>query len=195
MKAPLRKPVTENDRAVFESLEKLQFAPAESKDYFGEYIAGEIRVPASRVSGLGNLLPWLIDIDPFPTATNTNWDSIDSAGGTYGNHYKGSVKNSTGAQNAEISFPVVLAAGTWTFELLHWRDTNRGIYSVRIDGIEKGTIDGYAAASAANVRSTVTGIVVPATTKYTLAMRMATKNASSSSYFGSITAIQLRRNS
>lgn len=139
---------------------------------------------------LGDFLPWLIDIDPFMTAiAQTNWNSIWNDG----SNVHGAQKESSAAQNDEICFDVVLAKGTWTVELMHNKYTDRGIYSVQFDTVEKGTIDGYNASQQYNVRSTVTGITVSATAKIRLKLKMATKNASSSNYRGSINWIQLRR--
>lgn len=96
---------------------------------------------------------------------------------------------SSGAQNDEVVFrlPSVLEAGTWKFALLHSADVNSGIYTIAAsaDGTswtDVTTIDGYAA-STTKTRSVATGLTVPAGTKY-LRLKMATKNASSSSYFG-----------
>lgn len=133
---------------------------------------------------------WLHDIDVFSTAiTQTNFDTI-TADSTAVNAAE---KTSSGAQNAEIGWDVVLVAGTWTFELMHFQANDNGIYSVQVDAVEKGTIDGYAAAATRNVRSSITGIVVATTAKVRITLKMATKNASSTSYFGRIQHVQLRR--
>jgi hypothetical protein len=134
---------------------------------------------------------WLIDIDVFETpGAQTNWSTLHLGGSSY--IYSTEI-NSSGAQNALISWPVVLSAGTWTFSLVHNKDADIGIYSVQLDGVEKGTIDGYAGAPALNTISTITGIVVAASGKATLMLKMATKNASSSSYFGKIQHARLIR--
>lgn len=140
---------------------------------------------------LDAMRPWLIDVDVFPTAiAQTNWDTIALPAGSpvfYGN------KSSSGAQNAEINWDVVLAAGTWTIELIHHTFTDTGIYTVQLGGVTKGTIDGYSAGDVVNVRSSVTGIVVASSGKVRLKLLMATKNASASSYTGRIQHVQLRR--
>ncbi len=133
---------------------------------------------------------WLHDIAVFATAiAQTNFDTItaDSAA------VHAAEKTSSGAQNAEIGWDVVLVAGTWTVELIHLTANDNGIYSVQFAAVEKGTIDGYAAAAVRNVRSSVTGIAVATTAKTRVTLKMATKNASSSSYFGRINHVQLRR--
>lgn len=135
--------------------------------------------------------PWLVDVNVFPTAiSQTNWDTILGEAAT---DLYGWAKSSSGAQNAEICWDVVLAAGTWTVELIHHQAGDRGIYSVQFDTVEQGTIDGYNAVETHNVRSSVSGITVAATAKVRLKLKMATKNASSSSYKGVVHHVQLRR--
>lgn len=125
--------------------------------------------------------PWLIQIEPVDGShANTNWstrtqDSLEYYGGDLG---------STGAQNAEVSWEIPLSAGTWTCILVHRKGTAHGIFSVRLAGAEVGTVDSYNASNSVNNFSSITGIVVSATGRVTFALRMATKNASSTNYFG-----------
>ena len=144
------------------------------------------------VLSTAEVYPWLIDIDVFMTAvSHVNWDTIQMD--TTNNIY-GAQKNSGGFQNDEINFDVVLGIGTWTFELLYSKDSNRGIYTVSLDVTGTlGTIDAYAAAGSFNNRSSITGVSVASNGKQRLKLKMATKNASSSAYYGSIQHIQLRR--
>lgn len=137
-----------------------------------------------------DLLPWIVPVDVFMTPTsNTNWNTISlSPNAPYGG-----LQASTGAQNAEINWDISLSAGTWTFALIHTTYINRGIYSVQLDGVEKGTIDGYSGSAVFGVRSTIAGIAVSTSGKVTLKLKMATKNASSSSYFGAIHHILFQR--
>ncbi len=128
--------------------------------------------------------PWLVDINIFGAGhTNTGFTSLSES-----NPYR----ISTGAQNDEIGWDVILSAGTWTFELVHDTGPGRGIYTVSLDGNSKGTIDGYDVAGASAV-STIANIAVAVTGKTRLLVKMATKNASSASYQGMIRHIQLRR--
>lgn len=140
---------------------------------------------------LNNHLPWLIDIDVFMTPiSHTNFNTNTLAANTF----HGGSKDSSGAQNAVISFDVVLAAGTWTFEMMHRTASDRGIYTVALSVTGSlGTIDGYSGLSANNALSSLTSINVREPIKQRLTLTMATKNASSSSYVGSIQHIQLRR--
>lgn len=157
------------------------------------------------------LLPWRVDIDVMggPAASTDTWAIGNDASAAHNAHM-----DSTGAQNAQIDYSVVLAAGAWTMELLHTRSTNRGVYTVSLDdgagsftalgsapfsasagtnAIDGSTIEGYAASATRNIVSTITGIVIGSTLKRTFRLKMATKNASSSNYQGSLQHIVFRR--
>lgn len=137
-----------------------------------------------------NLLPWLIDINVYPTAaTNTNWDTINQSSIIL----YAADKRSSGAQNDLIGWDVVLAAGTWALEITMSSDVGRGIYTVKLDATTAGTIDGYNATTLNPTRRSLTGITVGTTAKYRLTLTMATKNASASAYFGIIYAVRLMR--
>lgn len=137
-----------------------------------------------------DLLPWLIDIDVFGAHGNTNFDSVV---GSTTNAIHAWWIESNGTQNAERYWDVVLAAGTWDVMLIYVKGTDRGIYSVQFDGVEKGTVDGYNGSTTYNNRTSVTGITVATSAKIRLKLKMATKNASSSNYYGDIIHVQLRR--
>lgn len=138
--------------------------------------------------------PWLIDINVFSTpGAQTNWSIISTEVGAGSGFIYNAIKASNGNQNAAISWPVILAAGTWTFSLVHHKSTDRGIYTVALSVTGAvGTIDGYAG-SPAEALTDITGIVVAATGKQTLSLTMATKHASSSNYTGAIQAVRLIR--
>jgi hypothetical protein len=142
-----------------------------------------------------NLLPWLVNVDASMTpVSHVNWNTNLVDGNA---PYRLIRDTSPVAQNNEISFDVVLAAGTWTFELIHYRDVDRGIYTVLFGGVAKGTIDGYTPAGTPPflTRSPITGVVVVASGKVRVTLRMATKNVSSSGYRGSLSHIQFKRTS
>lgn len=149
--------------------------------------------PSSGISA--DLLPWTIDrIPAFGSIANTNWSTFVAASGSSGDVYLNAIMQSSGAQNAEIAWDEVLSAGTWTFAMRHYTEANRGIYSLQFDGTDVGTIDGYAGTpGVVHQLSSITGIVVAATAKIRVSLQMATKNASSSSYYGAISGYQLRR--
>lgn len=137
-----------------------------------------------------NALPWIIDLDVFHTPsaqTNFAQEQQDNTEFYSGHKY------STGAQNALISWDVVLAAGTWMVELRFKKDVDAGIYSVQLDTVEKGTIDSYAASPAINQLASVASITVATTGKVVLTLKMATKHASSTNYYGYIQHVRLIR--
>lgn len=109
--------------------------------------------------------------------------------------YTNGRRSTTGAQNSEVVFllPTVLRAGTWALTLLHRQGTDTGIYTIAVSPdattwTDLGTtIDGYNA-SAVSTRSEITGQTIAANMKY-LRLTMATKNASSSDYYGRINHI------
>lgn len=137
-----------------------------------------------------NLMQWQVGVDVFMTpVSHTGWNTPVSSAGRL---YLGTMQSS-GAQNDEISFDVVLAAGTWTFELIHEQDTGIGIYTVLFNGTSIGTIDGYAAVLTTNTRSRVSGISTTSSGKLRITLRIATKNASSSGYGGRINHLKLIR--
>ena len=135
-------------------------------------------------------IPW-----SMPPVANTNWST-----------YTASLSQvaSSVAQNDEISWDVDLDAGIYDLAVVHRQSNNAGIYTVRIGGKlvattlggSSDTIDGYAA-STADLRSTITGIVIPTAGRYRINFKMATKNASSSNYKGALigNAICLTRGS
>lgn len=168
-----------------------------------DWTSGEV-VTATNLDTYMGPPPNLIDIDVFPTAVaQTNWNTITlSSAELYGGE-----KRSSGAQNADITWDIVLSAGTWTVELMHSTGTNRGIYTAALstDGVtftdinaspylaSGSTIDGYDASGATETRSSLTGITIANTGRYAFRLRMATKNASSSNYLGALQHVQFRR--
>lgn len=96
--------------------------------------------------------------------------------------FVGWVNQSDGVQNDSISFDFACGAGTYSLELYHLPFSNRGIYTVAVDGVTVGTIDGYRA-SLAPQRDVLAGIVLGAG-QHTVTLTMATKNASATSYIG-----------
>lgn len=139
---------------------------------------------------LDTFMPWLINVSVDMTAiSHVNWDTNTVQ---LGSVYR-LLKSSSGAQNDEINFDVSLAAGTWTFELIHAKGTNYGIITIQLDGSTIGTIDSYAASASINDRTQITGVAVVNSGKKRLKLLMATKNASSTNYVGAIHHLQFKR--
>lgn len=152
--------------------------------------AGATGAQGAQGAATAGLLPRRIEVDPLtaPTA-NTNFATL--AVGT--TRFKNGARNASGAQNAEISWDLVIAAGTWVLSLMHHTGNTRGIYSIQIDGVEVATIDGYSAGSVDNVLTDSASFAIATDAVHTIKLKMANKNGSSSSYVGSISGISLRR--
>lgn len=141
----------------------------------------------------GLRLPWSVDIDPLMPAileTGTWNRNQDSA-----LYYGGQRNNAGGIQNDEIGWDVLLGAGTWRLEVIHTTDSNRGIYSIRVDGSQVTTLDGYSGVTIKNVGATTANFAVSLSTsvKKRLSLKMATKNASSSAYTAGLQRLRLTR--
>lgn len=101
-----------------------------------------------------------------------------------GNQFSGFITVSDGAQNDSVTYDFACGAGTYEIELRHLRFGSRGIYTVKVDGVTVGAVDGYVAGGAVIfTRSVLTGVAITAG-QHTLTLAMLTKNASSSGYFG-----------
>jgi hypothetical protein len=148
-----------------------------------------ITIPGGSGSFDEDWLPWTIQLLPYLYKSTTGF----ALGGNDDAQVFGIIGQSSGTQNDEVAWDIVLAAGTWTFKLYHTQSTNRGIYTVSLDGSSVGTIDGYNASPINNVTSSITSISVGTTQKYELKLKMATKNGSSSGYYGSFNMCQWNR--
>lgn len=129
-------------------------------------------------------------------ASNTNWSTLYVAGAaapntgaaeTDGQLLFNASSSSTGDEDAFITIPVVLVAGTYTFFMRHYKWSGSGIYTIYIDGISVGTIDGYdGGGGTRNALNTITSIVVTTTGVKDIKFSMETKNGSSSGYAGGV---------
>jgi hypothetical protein len=122
------------------------------------------------------IVPWM-----DKGKANTNWGALTQASGELGG---GTLTTDSSAQNNEISWDIWLGAGTYKFALIYSKFSNRGIFSVQLDAVEKGNIDSYGASATSNNYSEITGIAVASAGIKTFKLKMATKNASSSAYWG-----------
>ena len=101
---------------------------------------------------------------------------IDS--GMANNHF---FWNSSGTQNDRVDYLVSFSGGTYTFAEMGYRDTNRAIMTLLIDGVSVGTIDQYSA-STKNVAGSITGIAITAGS-HTVSIKAATRNGSSGGWY------------
>jgi hypothetical protein len=93
--------------------------------------------------------------------------------------------------NGEIAWDIGLEPGTYTIGFTHNKDSDRGIYSVQLNDVAVGTVDGYNA-STSTVMSQLTGVTVAAGVNE-FSMKMLTKNASSTNFKGIIGSVVLAR--
>lgn len=142
---------------------------------------------------IDDIYPWRALILPaYGNDGNTNWASATVGAGQWG--FGGAY--STGAQNAEISFNVTLAAGTYEMHWVFDYGPDYGQYFFFVDGVQHtGTflIDGYAAGLIPGNLTSNSGITVTGSGKHVIKFKMSSKNASSTNYVGKIWFIQLRR--
>lgn len=137
---------------------------------------------------IGATLPHRVDVVAYTAAVaQSSFNTV-----TQDAFWLGGGVNSTGVVNAYREFDVVIDAGTWTLSLMHRRATDRGIYTVTVDGVNVGTIDGYATA-ADNIITQVAAITVATPGRHRIRFAMASKNASSSSYVGHLSGFTLFR--
>lgn len=171
--------------------------------------AGNEIGPFGAASGVFNqdtMLPWHVSIIPMvttPDALTGTWPLAQqtSSGLLFPFYTPGSTANSGGATcvqqttpaiNNAIAYDVILAAGTWDAHFWVRASTNCGIITLQQDGSDMGTVDTYAAAPAAS-KVSISSWAVATTGKKRMNLKMATKNASSTDYQLTVSAIEFRR--
>ncbi len=141
---------------------------------------------------LNQRLPWLVQIDPLPTAdAQSGFDVVDqsSAASTIHN----ATKSSGGLSTDAIEWNVVLAAGTWTLECVTTYASSQGIATYSLDGVVLGTVDHYTAgATTFNSRDSL-ALVQPTPRVSRLRLASPTKNAAATGYTLKATHLELRR--
>lgn len=140
-------------------------------------------------SVLQEMAPSRIEIFPqlHATVVQGSWgDNID-ASQLFSNFFY----NASAAQNDEVTFPIYLKAGTWELQMLVVQLSSSGIATILLDNVSQGTLDTYQAGFNYNIIKTLSGISVATSGLKTLSIRMATKNASASSYRINVTMITL----
>lgn len=127
-------------------------------------------------------MPWRIDINPVLGPTVNTGFSLSNGGTNISEDQWADHGMTANAQNDELGFNVILAAGTWSVYLLFFRYTSGGIATVTFDASSVGTIDTYGASNQSNTVGSITGISVGATGKVALKLKASTKNGSSGGY-------------
>jgi hypothetical protein len=134
-------------------------------------------------------MPWMVDIDPFQQAFSiTNWQAgLATSSNSITNGAVGG-----NSQNDEITYKVMLSAGTWSVWLMSDTNLDRGIITFKLDTVSIGTLDCYSALQLYNAQQTFS-FTVSTGGIHTLQLITATKNASSSGYFIRMNALRLLR--
>ncbi len=137
-------------------------------------------------------LPWRVDVDVFLTPiSQVNWNAnVMDTLSVYNAR-----RDSSGLQNDELSFDLVLAAGTWVLEGFWQVATSRGTATALLDGASVGAMDCYAGATTENQRLSLAGVGLAAPGKRRLTLRAASKNAASTGYTLVVKHVVLRRTS
>ena len=144
------------------------------------------------VDGKGGAGEGHITIFPesYDSITQGTWGSYTTSGMWSGFAFQ---NLSSSAQNDQVNYKVYLAVGTYNFCLLHPKYNSCGIATIYFGATNEGTIDLYSSGTVYIYRSLITGIVISTPGIYTISIKIATKNPSSSGYYAAFNAISLWR--
>lgn len=139
------------------------------------------------------LLPWTIEKTPVavwdPALKVGSWSLATEAADLFGFPFV----NNVPTQNDEIGWDLMMAAGTWNFNMTYLKFSGGTIITVNLDGVAVGTVDSYNSVTLNNQQATITGIACPSNGKHRLSLKAATKNASSTAFEMIVCGFQLRR--
>lgn len=159
------------------------------------YIAGVIlaAVEAGEASQ-GFSVHYEIPCAVMPPVANTLWNTRAQSATAWGGY---NLESDVGAVNNAVTFGWIGAAGTYSINLCNRQGSNRGQYVVYIDGVAQNggvqVYDGYAAGPTDATNSLGTTFQVVTDGPHTIQLVMATKNAASTGFVGSIAGILLTR--
>jgi len=135
--------------------------------------------------------PALIDVNPLPQASDSNnWENVLVNGNSWNNAYRSSFPG--GDDTSFLEWDVPLSAGTWALEVTYVKDLNSGILTFSLDDETPiGTFDSHSPVTEFNEQGLITGITVGTSGMHTLRVRTATKNPSSTQYYGYLVWLRL----
>lgn len=136
--------------------------------------------------------PWLVEIHPWePTSAQSGgWQFVLTSGRLYDGEW---INNSTSLATDYLEWPVVLAAGTWSLQIVGTKFSDAAILAFSLDSAPICTIDQYAASAQISVIQRVDGINVSGSGKKLLRLATSTRNVSSSGFFARLVHISLVR--
>lgn len=142
------------------------------------------RVTAASYPRSHHLVTWMAEV---VVAGSWQAESRTGLGG-------GNLNNPGAALNDEVGFDLLLEAGAWDLTVIGTQSNGAGISHLRLDGVEFGTYDWYASSTVVNHRTVPALAFSVATTGVKrLTFKMASKNASSSSYSLRLQGLMLRK--
>ena len=125
-----------------------------------------------------------------PVVVQGTWVIAMNALQMYGGAFN---RNTSAAQNDEVTYQCYLSAGTYSLVCLGIVDANYGRMHCYVGGADKGYVEWYAAAQAFNVTSKLTGITIATAGLYTIALKLESKHASSTGYNSYLTEAKFVR--
>lgn len=118
---------------------------------------------------------------------STSWvfSPVRSTGASLGGppYFGGYNQSGSGASVEELSFDVVLQAGTWSFAAYYLLGPNLGNFTILVDGTESSAVDCYSAGYASTITQPLVGVTLTSGTHTITIRKKGTKNASSSATF------------
>lgn len=139
-----------------------------------------------RGEGHITIIPW-----NYNAVIAGTWGIVHQGAGSQ--YFDWTVRNSSTTNLDQADYKVYLAPGTYTFQLVCMKNTDRGIIDLLIDGGSAGTMDTYAASLTYNVKAAVAGIVVSTGGLKTLSLKVNGKHASSTGYLIDVSCMAIWR--
>lgn len=137
--------------------------------------------------------PWLIYIIPIGggTVMQGAWNVFGA--GTSNALMGGGLFNTTAANGDEVGWDIAMAPGTWNIGYTGQKNTGDGIVSIRLDGVEKASFDGFNSGPLYNSGVVSSDFVVATGGKKRLSIKLNGKNPSSTGFIAACQLITVRR--
>ncbi len=101
--------------------------------------------------------------------------------------------NASPADGDQVNYKALMKAGTYSFKLIHTKNSTFGIWKMLIDDVEKAIIDGYNSSVQYNSINITNNIVVSTTGFKTISMKVDGKNESSSNYYLNVSGLVFQK--
>lgn len=155
---------------------------------------GSYKLTIAQLGALSGF-PWIQNIIPalgVHSAHVGTWAAFHGA--TY---FQDTIyENSSHTVNDSLTWPICLdSGGTYSLFVAHNQGSIYGIQTWKINGVTKGTIDGYNSGTTPAQVGSIAGMTSLPAGQTTLTMTVATKNASSSDYYVDLGPIAIVRTS